>query len=325
MERNRNERRKTGWFGLKSKNPVSALGQEFLSEKNLYSQKRADNTKEKDIVSGASESEVEDKYIKKDGSDKYGTDKRNVLSKREDPALLWNTGKEENPEKIVGLLLETDLQTRSERIRQHEKNAKISALFGIIDLIGKGIGAWSGISPEPAGWEMVNGELQKAEQLRKESKEAKEQEFQTEKEEVRKENIEREEAAEKKISGLEKDIREGSIPSEEKLNLAEEAFGRKEASAARKEKPVLQEKNPRINRKGDTQEGQVVSNAEGKQVRLSPAQVTSLLIYAERHDLLDAYYRAKTDLQRRIALDMAIQGAYLHAEKENVRRQSGNR
>ena len=34
MERNRNERRKTGWFGLKSKNPVSALGQEFLSEKN---------------------------------------------------------------------------------------------------------------------------------------------------------------------------------------------------------------------------------------------------------------------------------------------------
>ena len=324
MERNRNERRKTGWFGLKSKNPVSALGQEFLSEKNLYSQKRADNTKEKDVVSGASESEVEDKYIKKDGSDKYGTDKKNILSKREDLALSWNM-EEENPEKIVGLLLETDLQTRSERIRQHEKNAKISALFGIIDLIGKGIGAWSGISPEPVGWEMVNGELQKAEQLRKESKETKEQEFQTEKEEMRKENIEREEAAEKKISGLEKDIREGSIPSEEKLNLAEEAFGRKEASVARKEKPVLQEKSPRINRKGDTQEGQVVSNAEGKQVRLSPAQVTSLLIYAERHDLLDAYYRAKTDLQRRIALDMAIQGAYLHAEKENVRRQSGNR
>lgn len=76
MERNRNERRKTGWFGLKSKNPVSALGQEFLSEKNLYSQKRADNTKEKDVVSGASESKVEDKYIKKDGSDKYGTDKK---------------------------------------------------------------------------------------------------------------------------------------------------------------------------------------------------------------------------------------------------------
>ena len=324
MERNRNERRKTGWFGLKSKNPVSAFGQEFLSEKNLYSQKRADNTKEKDVVSGASESKVEDKYIKKAGSDKYGTDKKNILSKRENLALSWNM-EEENPEKIVGLLLETDSQTRSERIRQHEKNAKISALFGIIDLIGKGIGAWSGISPEPAGWEMVNGELQKAEQLRKESKEAKEQELQTEKEEMRKENIEREEAAENKISGLEKDIREGSIPSEEKLNLAEEAFGRKEASAARKEKPVLQEKSPRINRKGDVQEGQVVSNAEGKQVRLSPAQVTSLLIYAERHDLLDAYYRAKTDLQRRIALDMAIQGAYLHAEKENARRRSGNR
>ncbi|HIS34310.1 MAG TPA: hypothetical protein IAA79_05240 [Candidatus Avirikenella pullistercoris] len=324
MERNRNERRKTGWFGLKSKNPVSALGQEFLSEKNLYSQKRADNTKEKDVVSGASESKVEDKYIKKAGSDKYGTDKKNILSKREDLALSWNM-EEENPEKIVGLLLETDSQTRSERIRQHEKNAKISALFGIIDLIGKGIGAWSGISPEPAGWEMVNGELQKAEQLRKESKEAKEQEFQTEKEEVRKENIEREEEAEKKISGLEKDIREGSIPSKEKLNLAEEAFERKEAFAARREKPVLQGKSLRINRKSDAQEGQVVSNAEGKQVRLSPAQVTSLLIYAERHDLLDAYYRAKTDLQRRIALDMAIQGAYLHAEKENVQRQSGNK